>query len=35
VGIQIVGQYLNDRTTLAVAAVLESLVGPCPCPPGF
>jgi amidase len=35
VGIQIVGGYLRDRTTLAVAALLESLLGPCPAPPGF
>lgn len=35
VGIQIVGAYLNDRTTLAVAALLESLLGGCPSPPGF
>jgi amidase len=35
VGIQIVGPYLNDRTTLAVAALLESLMGGCPSPPGF
>jgi amidase len=35
VGIQIVGPYLNDRTTLAVAALLESLLGGCPSPPGF
>jgi amidase len=35
VGIQIVGPYLNDRTTLAAAAMLESLLGPCPAPPGF
>jgi amidase len=35
VGIQIVGPYLNDRTTLAVAALLETLLGGCPSPPGF
>jgi amidase len=35
VGIQIVGPYLHDRTTLAAAGVLESLVGGCPSPPGF
>jgi amidase len=35
VGIQIVGPYLHDRTTLAAAAVLESLIGGCPSPPGF
>ncbi len=35
VGIQIVGPYLHDRTTLAVAALLESLLGGCPAPPGF
>ncbi|MGD9751610.1 MAG: amidase [Acidimicrobiia bacterium] len=35
VGVQIVGPYLHDRTTLAFAAALEELVGPCPTPPGF
>jgi amidase len=35
VGIQIVGPYLHDRTTLAFAAAAEALVGPCPTPPGF
>jgi amidase len=35
VGIQIVGPYLHDRTTLDVAARLTTLVGGCPRPPGF
>ncbi|MEZ5234137.1 MAG: amidase family protein [Acidimicrobiales bacterium] len=36
VGVQIVGPYLHDRTTLAFAAARwRSLVGPCPAPPGF
>jgi amidase len=35
VGIQLVGPYLNDRTTLAFASAAEQLVGPCPTPPGF
>jgi amidase len=35
VGIQIVGPYLNDRTTLDVARHLAELVGGCPRPPGF
>ena len=34
VGIQIVGPYLHDRTTLAFAAATEAIVGPCPTPPG-
>lgn len=35
VGIQIVGPYLEDRTTLALAKHLLALVGGCPRPPGF
>jgi amidase len=35
VGVQIVGPYLHDRTTLAFAAAAQALVGPCPTPPGF
>lgn len=33
VGVQIVGPYLGDRTTLAVAAVVEQIVGPVGVPP--
>ncbi len=35
VGIQIVGAYLEDRTTLDLAENLLGLVGGCPRPPGF
>ncbi|MGH7965323.1 MAG: amidase family protein, partial [Candidatus Binatia bacterium] len=35
VGMQIVGPYLADRTTLALAQHLFTLVGSCPRPPGF
>jgi amidase len=35
VGVQIVGPYLHDRTTLAVGAMLEAALGGCPSPPGF
>ena len=35
VGIQIVGAYLEDRTTLDLAEHLLGLVGGCPRPPGF
>jgi amidase len=35
VGVQVVGPYLHDRTTLAFAAAAEAVVGPCPTPPGF
>jgi amidase len=35
VGVQVVGAYLHDRTTLAVARHLLDLVGGCPRPPGF
>ena len=35
VGIQIVGPYLHDRTTLDVAGHVTALVGGCPRPPGF
>jgi amidase len=35
VGVQIVGPYLHDRTTLAFAAAAQEVVGPCPTPPGF
>ena len=35
VGIQIVGPFLHDRTTLRVADHLAGLLGGCPRPPGF
>jgi amidase len=35
VGVQIVGPYLYDRTTLAFAAAAEAVLGPCPTPPGY
>ena len=35
VGVQIVGPYLHDRTTLAFAAAAEAILGPCPTPPDF
>jgi len=35
VGIQIVGPYLEDNTTLDLARRLLALVGGCPRPPGF
>ena len=35
IGIQIVGPYLHDRTTLDLAEHLLPLVGGCPRPPGF
>jgi amidase len=35
VGIQIVGPYLHDFTTIDVARYLTELVGGCPRPPGF
>jgi amidase len=35
VGIQIVGPYLHDRTTLDLARRLTEIVGGCPRPPGF
>ena len=35
VGIQIVGPYLHDRTTLHLAAELAARLGGCPTPPGF
>jgi amidase len=35
IGIQIVGAYLQDRTTLDLAEHLLPLVGGCPRPPGF
>ena len=35
VGIQIVGPYLEDRTTLDVAKHLETILGGCPRPAGF
>jgi amidase len=35
VGIQVVGPYLNDRTTLDVARRLLAIVGGCPRPAGF
>jgi amidase len=35
VGIQIIGPYLGDRTTLALAGALADLLGPLPHPPSF
>ncbi|MGI9596514.1 MAG: amidase family protein, partial [Acidimicrobiales bacterium] len=35
VGIQIVGPYLNDQTTLAFAELVADVVGPIPRPQGF
>lgn len=35
VGIQVVGAYLHDRTTLHLARYLSDLLGGCPRPPGF
>lgn len=35
VGIQIVGPYLHDRTTLHLAGLLAARLGGCPAPPGF
>ncbi len=35
VGIQIIGPYLEDRTTLAVAGMIESLLGGFRAPPGY
>jgi amidase len=35
VGIQVVGPYLHDRTTIDVAGHLSALVGGCKRPPGF
>jgi amidase len=35
VGIQIVGPYLEDRTTLDLARHLSAMIGGCPRPPGF
>ena len=35
IGIQIVGPYLHDRTTLDLARHLLNLTGGCPRPPGF
>lgn len=35
VGVQIIGPYLNDRTTLDVAAKLHEILGPLPHPAGF
>ena len=35
VGIQIVGPYLEDRTTLNIAKHLLAMLGGCPRPPGF
>ena len=35
VGVQIVGPYLHDKTTLAFAAAAEAVVGPCPTPPAY
>jgi amidase len=35
VGIQVVGPYLSDRTTLDIAKYLTTLIGGCPRPAGF
>lgn len=35
VGVQIVGPFLHDRTTLAVGRAIESALGTLPPPPGF
>ena len=35
VGVQIVGPFLHDRTTLHVAALIADALGGCPGPPGF
>jgi amidase len=35
VGIQIVGPFLHDRTTLHLAAQVADALGGCPRPPGF
>lgn len=35
VGVQIVGPYLEDRTTLSFARLVTDIVGPIPRPPGF
>jgi amidase len=35
VGIQIVGAYLEDQTTLGLAQRLLATLGGCPRPPGF
>ncbi len=35
VGIQIIGPYLEDRTTIAVAGMLETLLGGFRAPPGY
>lgn len=35
IGVQIVGPFLHDRTTLAFAAAAEEIVGPCPTPPAY
>jgi amidase len=35
IGVQVVGPYLEDRTTLDIAKHLLALVGGCPQPPGF
>ena len=35
VGVQIVGPFLHDRTTLQLAGILAEQLGGCPRPPGF
>jgi amidase len=35
IGIQIVGPYLHDRTTLDIGKHLLAMMGGCPRPPGF
>jgi amidase len=35
VGVQIIGPHLGDRTTIAVAGMLEDILGGFRAPPGF
>ena len=35
VGVQVVGAYLNDKTTLHIADRLSEMLGGCPRPQGF
>ncbi|MFV0524381.1 MAG: amidase [Acidimicrobiales bacterium] len=34
-GVQVVGPFLEDRTALAAAALVETIAGGTPCPPGW
>ncbi|MFV0258756.1 MAG: amidase [Acidimicrobiales bacterium] len=34
-GVQVVGPFLEDRTALAAAALIEDITGGTPCPPGW